>query len=303
MIDYLELVKKSFQIAFKHKYLWIFGLFAGYGITTTSLNFSSSTNYDITSQDPQAQKFFQAINDYLTINWTVVLYLLIFIVFIAFLVYFASILSQSALVLSIRDIEDNKKVHFWFSLHRAKSRFWALLWYKIVIFFIYLFIILGTSSPLLVFLVTQQWILSILYGLILFFFILFIFIVLNLSARYGLRFVVLKKITGFKALLYGWRFLKQFYKEVLILWLLQFAIGLGAAIITLIFILCIGLLSLGLGFAFYSIWGLLTALIYGGVIVLLAVVCLAIWSAFLSTFNWTIPTLLFLKLQAKLSKQ
>ena len=244
----IKIVKRSFHLSWKNKFLWIFGLFASYGISSASYNFSYGGG---DGQSAQTDELAKQIYDLLTSSPLAVYGVLAIIILILLIFYIFSILSQASLVCSIKGLNEGKRDNFWQSLKIGKGFFWRLLWYKIVVFMVYLLVIIGAAAPLVVLLLTRQWLFSALVGLLLFFFIIFILVVLTLSARYGLRSLIFANKKGLSALLAGWQFLKANYKQVLLLWLLQYAIYLGATIIILVFVLALGLVLTSLGIGLY----------------------------------------------------
>lgn len=299
-MNYLELIKRAFQITFQHRLLWIFGLFVGmvggnfYG---GGLNFN---NVQHLVRKKEIIGSFQNFQNFLTSNffWIVLVSLILFLALLVFI--FLNTLSQSALISLVNKIEKKEKIKISDGISIGLARFWKILGINILFscFISLVLVILGTPIFLLFILEMP------LRGLLLLFFAIIIFVplacVFSFVLNYSYRYIVIQKKTIFNSIQKSFQLLSENIIPTLIIFLILIGINFAASLIFGIVLLCL-VLFLGiplflLGLVLHTFLGIISSIILAifGILVLTAFSFL--FSAILNTYNSTLWTLVFREL-------
>lgn len=312
MFSYRTLLKQAWMTAWKHKYLWFLGLFA------SLVAGSGSWEYQVVTQNlgqnpvsgsyAQFEKFL-ALGDVLQNFffglghlfqqdlWTILNIFSVLLVTATLLIFFVwlAVTSQAALVGDVKKILTAKKTPANLTIRESLSaghkHFWPVLGLNILIkVLVYCaFFIIGL--PLLFMTVSDSTILFVLYILI---FIIFIPVALSLSLiiKYSISYNVLENRTFVASLENGFKLFRKNWlislEMAVILFLTNFLLS-GLVLVTFAIFL-LPLLFLGILFNLY--W-LIIALL------LLAIALVVIFGSFLTTFQISAWTDLFLHLKEK----
>ncbi|MHB8903500.1 MAG: hypothetical protein ACYC40_00115 [Patescibacteria group bacterium] len=311
MLSYRNLLKQAWNITWKHKFLWFFGLFS------TLLAAGGSIEYKILNQNINqglvngsllgAGSFAQAIYmiknfclgfinlftyDFLTILNTITI-LLICAALMVTLIWLA-VSSQAALVISVKKILiNNKKKENLLTvrdgLTAGHKKFWPVLGLNILIKIAVNAIIFITSLPL-IFLVLKDSSLFMFTYVLLFVIFLPVAISLSLVLKYAIAYSVLENENFIKSIEEGWKlFIKNWLVSLemaVILFIINFFASL--AILLAVTILFLPLFIVGLNFGFYWLIVLM---------VFLALIFVVLSGSALGTFQISTWTNLFIKLR------
>ncbi len=314
--SYRQLLKNSWEITWNNKILWVFGFFAvtllgnnrAYNFILNNLDLMTQEDLTgfytfrlyrraLTSWGPIANLFSNIGN--LIFNRPLAFFLsallgLIIIAGILVLVWFV-IISQICLIKNIGPASRNKKIEFKKSIKQATKYFWPVfglnLLVQVIIYFFFLLLVYPSVAYTQIFSEAAT-ILNFI------FFLIFIplSLILAFLAIYASSYIILENQKLFEAIRSAWNlFLKN--------WLLSLEISLILILINLLAVigLIVLIILLGIPFILFSIIFYFLASDFG--LFLLAIIAIAgliilisVFTAILSTFQYTTWTLLFLQL-------
>lgn len=263
-MDFGRIVSRSFQIAWQHKFLWIFGMFAS--ISSFNFDFGKlSDNSDLSGVN------FPAYN----LNLEMFLPYIYAIILLGLVMTVISIIANIGLIDSVNRIERGGKYGFSIAFSAGLDYFWRFL----AIYLIYGFgtlLIAFVSGLILVLLFKASVVLgllSLVFFIPFFFFLIFAFA--NLSSL-SFRVLVVRSSSIADSIYEGYILLIQNFKDNIIIFLiflgLSIALGILLLIVWAIFSIPISFLIMALDvhmfYAFIAgfILGLPISLVLGGYI-------------------------------------
>lgn len=305
MYTYRSILKKALKISWQYKYLWFFGLFATlinpggeYQILNKTIrdglygNFSDTFNV-LNSTGIFSLKALSNMFDLMNANplsaIMTAIAIILLICIIAFVVWLA-ISSQGAIISKVQKIEEGKvaiKSDFRSDLQSGSRFFWPILGFnfflKIGVDAAFLFV----SLPVIL-MITNSIAFSILY---ITFFILFIPVAITLSllTKYAMIFTVVKKKKFVDSIKSSWKLFKNNWIISLEMAIAVFSINILASFAILLIILMFAMplffVSLAMGKIMLT-W----------IVVLFMILFMVATGSFLTTFQITSWTSLFLQL-------
>ncbi len=297
-MDYFKILKDSYQITIKRKYLWLFGLFAGGSIFTAGGNMNF---YGTNSFSDEWSKNFNGANSpsfdhFWTNYWGVVVAVLGLIFLLGFLWMVFSIISRGAIVGSIRQVKENKENSFRWGFAFGWHKFWRVFAVSLIIGLLFIVSAAILVVPIILFVLAKIYVLVVLYGLLVFFLALGFWLYLVLVQPYILNMVILSDKGSWEAVKFSWPFFRKNWKEILVIYLLMMAVGLAVALGFLIAIILIGGILFLIGLAIYlasaiAVW------IYAGLAILAFLILLAVFAGAINTFSYSVFTLVYLELE------
>ncbi len=283
---YGELIKDTFEIVRRNRFLWFFGFFAG----GSSFNFSySNASGRGDGSGPAAGAGADPLDPGILIAIVVgaVLLIALFIVL--------SVVSHGGLADSVAAIQRGEPRGFRSTWRAGRARFWRVLGLGVLLFLLALALLLAVALPLAglvagTFALTEALLARVLAGvgvfILAFVALVLILIPLWIVAQFALRALVLdgERITD--SIRAGWRLLRRNFGRSLLLFLILLGIGLAAtlAIFLAVFVLAaptIVLLIIG------SSAATAVAIVTGVIVVPLFVVAVGALGAFNHGF-WTL---------------
>jgi len=297
-MDYFGIIKKSYYLSLKHKFLWIFGILAGgYG---GFKSFGSGMNFSGTGSEwsNSFNKAFGASNT--SVSWENFLGAIVIIMAVlgvlAFVVFVFSIISQGALIGSANRLSKNEKTDFWVGFGIGWHNFWRVLGVGLIFLLMILISSIVLIVPVVVLVIAKAYAFAIILGILLFFICLVFWILIGIISPYALRVVVLDKLGIFTSIREALHLFRKNWGEVIVMYLLLFAIGIGFGIALMLAIMIVGgvLLAIGLGFYLASS---VSAIVYGLIIGLAFLITLVIVSGAYNIFTSNVLTLTYLKLK------
>jgi hypothetical protein len=298
-MDYISILKRTWQIVLKRPYFWLAGLLAGGGgfsLAITSVPSPGSFNFE--KLFSKAQDLNQAGESFLAFiqhNWSLILVGIIIISVICLILFVLSFAAKAGLVKTVFELEkDREESNFFKLIGEGFEYFWRVLVVSLIVFTVILAVVgilslpmaLGVISPLFVI----GWsMVSVLILLASFFFAEVVHLVL-------VREIVINNSSISESIKNGWKFFKnQFVQLILAL---------------LVFILVYLVASFGIGFAslvYLLIGGLIFWLAYvisstasvviGIVLGLILIIFILVASGFISSFRSSYWTLVYGKLK------
>jgi hypothetical protein len=312
MFSYRSLLKQALTIAWKQKYLWVFGLFASlvassgsweYKILTENLNQSMAggSYYKLSgflSVGEFIKNFFISFKnifnyDLVTILNAITLLLIALIIMVVFV--WLAIVCQAALVSGIKKLSNNKKKNSLLSLRlelaESNKHFWPVLGLNFLtkVLISVAFFIIGL--PLLFILIKDSTTAAIIYTLL---FIIFFPVAtgLALMLKYAIAYNVLEKTSFVKSIKKAWQLFMKNWLVSLEMAIILFLISLlfSGLIMLFLFLSMAPLLILGL--MFKAIWLVVF-------VMMIAIIVIVLTGSLLTTFQIAAWTSLFLRLKDK----
>lgn len=300
-MDYLDLLKRAWQITIKYKFLWIFGLFLGGSSFGGGVNFNSNLDkYSDKVDRNQITNLFEKSVDFVFGNIIIISLILLVILFLFLLMIFLKIVSEGAIIGAVNMIEKEKEINFSQSFKLGLKYFWKILAIEFIFgVIIFISVILLGIPVALLFMLDM-----ILRGLALLLLALAIFIplviILGFTSIYSLRFIVIKEEKVISSIKSGFNLFRKNLGATFIIYLLLLAINLVVTIISIIAILSlafiIGIPAVIIGIMIYPVAGIIGAilLVIFGILFFMAIALFI--GAILNAYKSTLWTLTFKKL-------
>lgn len=309
MFSYRFFLKQAWNITKKYRYLWFFGIFASltalggeYQIISQGMNSSPGGSFVSVGvfmlYNLFNPSFYAGVISIAAANpaalWSIVAVLLLTLSLIIIMVYLA-IVSQAALVEHSAQIILNKKKKDGLNINDGlifgRKHFWSVLGLNISSNLIITFSFFLISLPLIFLIITDAAVLTVAYTLL---FVIFVPIALAIALiiKYAVAARVLEELSFVSALAKGWKIFQDNWlvslEMALILFLINFAVGIITIAAIFLFFLPLLVLSLQLYLPF------LTAISF-----LLTIAAMLIAASVLNTFQIATWTSLYLHLQNK----
>lgn len=234
-INYLELIKKAWNITWRNKFLWWFGLFLALG---GGINF----NFNIPGRNNWIENQESAINNFLEAHWILVLIGILILVIIALFLFVLKTLSYAGLLKALIKLEKKESTSFGQEFKNGKKYFWKIIAAEILVGLFTFGIILVLVVPVLF---SFFYIESMTLGLILSFLGAIIMVPLIVLAvylcRYARFYIVLSDLGVRESLENGYKIFKKNMLPSILLSLLFIPIGM---LMTLVFIGLVFVLAL-----------------------------------------------------------
>ena len=307
-MNYGDLIRDTFRITLRNRFLWFFGFFVGSAL----FNFpSGGGNFD-TDEFQQsgvgvsalaAQIGPGAFGNAALIVGLVALVLLLVLVFLVM-----SVISQGALSESVAAIDRGEGRRFGATFRAGLGSFWRVLGYYVVFFLIAIGLLVAIGAPVALliggtFAVTQsaavRIIVAVLAGLVAVALLILVFVPLHIVSQYALREVVVRRARVVGSVGSGYGIFRRNLGRSVLLWLIHLGLMLGIGIALLIAVLLVGLVlfapAIALGFAEYTTAAVVAAVVAG--VILLPLLLVASGAA--GTFGHAYWTLAYLRLTAE----
>lgn len=311
MFSYRSLFKQAWQISWKNKYLWFFGLFAsllsaGGGLGLLSKNLGANYSGDFwtgVSSLLDIKFFYQSVTrgfaDLFKSDWLFALDNIIVLILIALIILFIiwlAVACQGGLISHVQRILKHKKkdsleLSLKDGLAAGHQKFWPLLSLNIIFKVLINFAFLIISIPFLFIALSDSGLLGLAY-IILFIIFVPVAIALNLIIKYAMAYNVLEHNTFATSIENAWRLFKKNWLISMEMLIALFVVDFLAGLIVLIFLSIFILPLFIVGATFSLAW--LSALM-----ILLAIIVIVISGALIATFEGAGWVSLFIRLEEK----
>lgn len=303
-MNHLKLLKESYSLVLKHKYLWFLGIFLGGGVGSNFLNYSNNyspseikqnSSGDIASLvSANVKDAGQVLGDKISTGisnaeWVIAA---IFILLIILIAVYVSITAKGATTWATTKLHSGTKFGLRDAWKTGHKFFWRRLSFDIIVGASVLVIMAILAVPVILLaifeLVIPAVVLGILFGLAFFAFVIYLSLFLPYSER--ILFLENKKTT--QAIFEGYRLFNKNWINLLLMYLILFAISIAVAIgIAFVFVIS-GLVVFGVGAAFYFI-NHVAGYVIGGLLGLLLFIALIVLGGAIQSFNWAVITLAY----------
>ena len=250
-LDFGKLMSDTWRLAWRHKFLWFFGLFAGgstaLGGWNGSINFGGGATDDTGNASSNAS---HAVSDWVNAHFDLLLLLAGIIILVVILVWLWSIVCRGAVIGSVRDIGEEKDVNFGTAFRRGRESFGRLLLFDLLLVLLALgfgVIVLGIGLIIfalagmlgtvgkVILLILSLWIFTFVGFGMGFLFICTIWFVpwvfLGILILYAMRAVVLERARPVAALARGGRVMMENLTQALFTFLVSVGLGIAAIIL------------------------------------------------------------------------
>jgi len=260
MFSYRSLLKQAWNIIWKHKYLWFFGLFASLTAIGGSVEYQLiaqkfnqnliNGSYDslngILLLGELCQGLYQGLIQLLQYNFWSILNALTFLLLsltLLFVFVWLAITSQAALVYKVKKILGAKKKLTDLGIRQGLTvghqHFWAVLGLNILIKVLISLAFFIISLPLLFMFFNDTAVLVVVYTIL---FVIFVPVAVSLSllVKYAIAYNVLEGRPLMASLEAGWKLFKNNWlvslEMAIILFIINFLVGFGILLLLSIFV-------------------------------------------------------------------
>lgn len=301
---YGDLVKDTFRLTLRNRYLWFFGFFAGASIP--SGGGGGNFNQDDFEQSGGGVSPVVAqvgSGDFGGAAFVVGLVILAVLLALFFIVM--SLISQGGLSESVAAVDRGEGRRFGTTFRSGLRSFWRVLGYYVVFFLIAIGLLVAIALPIALliggtFVATEsvgaRVIASVLGGLLGVLALIAVFIPFSVIGQYALREIVVRGERVFGSVRTGYGVFRRNIGRSLLLWLIHLGLMIAIGIAMLITLLLIGLVlfipTIALGLSDYTTAAIITGVIAG--LILLPI--LLVLSGAAGTFGHAFWTLAYLRL-------
>jgi hypothetical protein len=294
-INYLEILKHSWQITWYNKYLWWFGFFLALG-SGGSFNFGWPSEDGTKKQSEQ--QMVEALNAFLNKYWEYILAGIIILLIIILVLAVLKIICRAGIIKSVQKIIAGEGTSFKAGFVEGKKYFWKLLFLGLIVGLFVIGSVLVLISPviLLIFIKAYAW--SIIFGILALFIIIFLAILAAYLKEYANLYLVLSNIGIRSALENAFSLFKNNLGSSIIFSLVIMAVGIVFGMAILMFLVMAVLVFLALGLLIYAIFaktGAIMVAVFGGAAALVSILFL---QSVFETFRQTSWILFFRKIAA-----
>lgn len=309
-MDYVRLISDAWSMMWRHRFLWILGLFAGSGAGSCSgpnfnFSFQAPSGWDSGGdyQDPTFDAFTRWAAD--NVTWLIAAGVVLILLILALLVI--SLIAQGGMAQATADIARGRPSSLGSAIRAGRRLLWrylglwlllsavalvlALFVAGVVVFGIALSTMVGEGARILLIVVTVILIfLAVLVAIPL-------SILVSIVVTYAQRAIAVEDVGPLRALGIGASLLRTYLGRSLLVWLISIGLGIAIGIAIFVITLLIAVPLGALGLAIYLAFGLhILTIVYAVGAGLLAFVILWALSALLNTYSWSYWTLAYLRL-------
>jgi hypothetical protein len=302
-LDYFEIVKRAWQIIWKHKYLWVFGFIIA--LAAGGSNFSNSLNYSFNGADTQTAS--SSFSGFMAAYAILLIFIGLIMVLFGLVVWILSILATGGLIGSAAKIERGEETSLRDGFRIGAKNFWRILGLNIIVGLIIFCLVIALIVPLVVVIVSISsagdqgggmvagLICFILIIILAVFLIALVAWALSIITLYAVRYIVLEGQGVFASFRSGWGLIRKKPAETFFTFLIVLLISAIAGSVFSIPSLLVGVpvfLTLLAGVATQNI-GLVLLAVVGFVLLSLA---MSFFNGVLEAYRSVVWTLTFMKI-------
>ena len=238
-MDYGELLKTAWVITWRHKYLWVLGLFAlggGGGPLSCSSNINSGSSWQFGAGTFDVADFFSR-------NWAVLAILAVVAVLLGLVWSILSLIAEAGLIAGVDDrLQGRSDTSLGTSWRAGLHAFWRLLGLVLLVGIVVVIVV-----GILIAMIVAPLIVAgsgdgqaslpaigavVLFAIFLFLLSLPVLIILQIVMNWAFRSLVIEHTGVFASLRAGWRLFRRNVGKSLVVWVLSIGlmIGLGLAL-------------------------------------------------------------------------
>ena len=313
-MDYGALIGRAWQLTTRHRFLWILGLFATSTAGSWPANPAASVNYnvgrgDIQQLPPDMARALEAIGQWFVSNWATIVAvgLNLFLLFLAWLI--VSFIAQGGMARATLDLARGRATTLGQAWSAGLHFFWRYLglWLILIGLGIAVAVVVGAVfafGGLLAYAVESLRVVLAILGAVLLVVAAVAGIVVSVAVTivvaYAQRAIVARDLGPWDALVAGVDLLRARLGPSLLLWLINLALGIGAAIVLGVMAVLLLIPLGGLGAVLWAVGNgfSITLGIYAFLALLAFIAVLWGVSGAINAFFWNYWTLAYLQLTA-----
>lgn len=318
-MDYGSTIRKAWQLTWRHRFLWILGLFvpsatgtwwAGGGGRSGAPTVTVPAS-DISSLPPDLNQPLVEAGRWLTANWLLIVLVIGFAILIGLAMLVASLVAQGGMVHATAALARGEPMRAGIAWRRGLALAWRYLGLTLLIAAVVIMISIvagalaaavgfaGSGEPVLPRIALMIVLLAALFIIVLPF-----GIALMIATTFAQRAIAIENRGPLEALRQGLQLLRAHLGTSALAWLITVGLSLGAGLAIILSLTGLLVVLGGLGLGLYLSTGVSAALIAYGVVAGLATIAVAwVLSAIANTFFWTFWTLVYLHLTEPTSVQ
>lgn len=287
-INYWKILKQAWEITWKNKYLWWFGLFvslSGSGSFSYSFNSENKSQNDLWNR-PEVTDFI-----YNNFQWILIGASILLVIFIIFIIL--SLIGRGALIASIEKNIKGETSDFHSGMRDGKNNFGKIFLIALALGLFLFLTILILSLPVIFLFLSHDYLIGFFMAILAFFIALPIFILTAYLKIYGYIYVVLGKLNFWPAIENSYTLFRKNLASSILMGLLFFVIHIILSLTMLMIFIPIAIVFLAIGFVLFFIAGkigIVIAVVVG--LLSLFAACLVVLS-FYETFAQVVWILFF----------
>lgn len=318
-MEYGALIRQSWRLTWRHRFLWVLGLFTGSTLGSCSAPVgdggSSQWRMDQRELEGAAPSIARAVDDvglWVTQNLGLALLAVAVLVLIGLALLVVSLIAQGGMATATSELARGRDITAGRAWSAGLRLFWRylLLWLTFIGLTIALFLAIAAILAV-VFMVGSVasgasqvvlYALGVLLALALIVAAVVVLIGLSIAAAFAQRAIAVEDLGPIAALESGIRLLRSHLGTSLLVWLIGIGLGIASGIAVVIGIV-VAVIPLGLigALLFATAGGVSTALVAYGVLALLVLIAVAwLLSAIVNTFFWNYWTIAYLTLSGRM---
>lgn len=265
-INYIQIFKDAWQITWKNRFLWWFGLLIAIA-NPGGMNYlgSSGDNQEIGST--QVSEFMSSHIQLIIAGAIILLAVLIVLAVLG-------IIARAGLIGTIDNLQKNLTVNFKSGMKEGKKYFGKLFLLGLTIFFLVFASIIVLAIPIIFLIMTKAYALGIFLGILAFFILIPVLILAAFLRIFGYLYIVLGKLSAWNALERSYELFRNNLLANIIMWLLFVPIGFALMLAIIAILILLAIVFIAIGFGLYFAVGTPGAIIAAciGVICFLAII-------------------------------
>lgn len=315
-MDYGALIRDAWTITWRHRFLWILGLFAATTVGSCSTNWGGSPfqwqmdSREVSQAAPPVARVADDVSAWIAANLGLILLVTAIVALIALVLFVVSFVAQGAMARATTDLARGRPTSLGEAWRAGLHLFWrylgmwallfaaALLAAAVIGFVIAIVVAIGAlAAPGLP--RTLIGVLVVLVGIPLALGAIALSIAVSILFAYAQRAIAVENLGPIRALRSGWDLFRAHLGTSLIAWLVNVALAIGAGIVIAFGVAVVAAVLIAVGAILWASLGFATPTIVYIVLGALALLAIA-WGlgGIANTFFWTYWTLVYLRLRA-----
>jgi hypothetical protein len=314
-MDYGALVSRAWQLTWRHKFLWILGLFATSTVGSCSGNAGSSFQWQTNGREveravPGAERAASDVGNWIVNNFGLITTVAVLAALIGVAVAVVSLIAQGAMAQATSEVARGRQTTLGQAWQVGLRLFWRYLgmWLVLLAVAIAVVVIIGILGGVLfagalfntdaggAFLAFAG-----ILAAIVFLIAIPVGIVVTIVVAYAQRAIAVEDVGPWEALSSGWQLLRSRPGPSLIVWLISLALSIAAAVVLGVIAVILLIPLGGIGLVLYFSTGISAGSI-AFVVVALMVFVAAMWfiAGVLNAYFWNLWTLTYLHLTGRM---
>ncbi|MFA6047447.1 MAG: hypothetical protein WCV59_01595 [Parcubacteria group bacterium] len=271
-IAYIDIFKKAFDITWKNRALWWFGLLLALGGGMGNMNYA----FDEKNKN-SSERATQFISDHLGLVITGAIILTV--IFLMFVVL--SIIARGGIIESIEKVLKNKPFEFRSGMREGKKYFWKIFLLGIILCLLMIASIVILATPVIFLFIAKSYILGVMLAIFAVLIFIPIVILVTYIKTYGEIYIVSGKLSSWNAIETSYELFRKNLATSLIMGILFIPVGIILMIAMMILIAPLAVLAVA--FAFLGKIGIAVTVIIGLAICIIILLIQSVFQVFHQT--------------------